>query len=143
LSEGQRGHPVHVSAWDAWTLDRAVLLFTAVAYLVIWMQLSLFHWAGGFRHRAMWAPVLLTPVVVLGTVLGALVRDGAWGWIALAVLAAAVLDGLLGVALHARGVAYQVGGFTLRNVMAGPPVLLALAYAAVGVLGLGALVWNA
>ena len=91
----------------------------------------------------MWAPVLMTPAVVAGALIGALARDGVWGWIALVLLAVAVADGLVGVVLHARGVGYQIGGFSLRNLVAGPPVMLALAYAAIGVLGVGALVWNA
>ncbi len=59
-----------MSEWDGWNLDRAVLLFTAVAYLAIWIQLSLFHWAGGFKHWAMWGPVLATPLVIAGAVAG-------------------------------------------------------------------------
>ena len=132
-----------VSGWDGWSLDRAVVAFTGVAYAVIWVQVVLYHWAGGFRRRAMWAPVVLTPIVVLAAVIGAIVRDGIWGWIAVALLAAAVLDGLVGLVFHLQGVGYQVGGLSLRNFMAGPPVMLALAYAAIGALGLGALVWNA
>src|SRR5215211_8042538 len=76
-----------VSDWDAWNLDRAVLLFTALAYLVIWIQLSLFHWAGGFKHWAMWGPVIATPLVVAGAVVGALERDSPWGWVAFGLLA--------------------------------------------------------
>ena len=132
-----------VSGWDGWSLDRAVLAFTAVAYTVVWVQVVLYHWAGGFRHPAMWAPVVLTPVVVVGTLVGAIVRDGPWGWVALVLLAAAVADGLAGLLFHLRGVGFHIGGFTMRNLMAGPPVMLALAYAAIGALGLGALVWNA
>lgn len=132
-----------MAAWHGWDVDRAVLLFTAVAYLVIWIQLSLYHWAGGFKHIAMWGPVLATPLIVGGAVLGAVRRDGVWGWIALALLVFGILEGLLGLALHVQGIRTQIGGFSLRNVLSGPPPLLPLAYAAVGVLGAGALVWNA
>jgi hypothetical protein len=132
-----------MAAWDGWDLDRAVLLFTAVAYVAIWVQLSLFHWAGGFKHWAMWGPVLATPLVIAGAVVGALERDSAWGWVALGLLAFGVLDGLAGVYYHLRGITSQIGGFTTRNVLSGPPPLLPVAYAAMGVLGLGALLWNA
>jgi hypothetical protein len=132
-----------MSEWDGWDLDRAVLLFTGVAYLVIWIQLSLFHWAGGFKHWAMWGPVLATPLVIAGAVAGALERESPWGWVALGLLAFGVLDGLVGVYYHLRGMASQIGGFSTRNLLSGPPPMLPVAYAAVGVLGAGALLWNA
>jgi len=132
-----------MAAWHGWDLDRAVLVFTGVAYLVIWVQLSLYHWAGGFKHLAMWGPVLSTPLVVGGAILGAVARDGVWGWIALALLTLGVLEGLLGLYFHVQGIRAQIGGFSIRNLLSGPPPLLPVAYAAVGVLGAGALVWNA
>jgi hypothetical protein len=132
-----------VAEWDGWDGGRAVLLFTAVAYLVIWVQLSLFHWAGGFKHWAMWGPVLATPLVIAGAIVGALERGSPWGWVALGLIAFGVLDGALGVYYHLRGITSQIGGFTTRNVLSGPPPMLPLAYAAMGVLGIGALLWNA
>jgi len=132
-----------VAAWDGWDVDRAVLVFTAVAYLVIWVQLSLFHWAGGFKHVAMWGPVLATPLVSGGAILGAVARDGVWGWVALGLLVFGILEGLLGLYFHIVGIRSQIGGFSLRNLLSGPPPMLPLAYAAMGALGVGALVWNA
>jgi hypothetical protein len=132
-----------MAAWDGWDVDRAALLFTAVAYTAIWVQLSLFHWAGGFKHIAMWGPVIATPLIVAGAVVGALVRDGVWGWVALVLLVFGILEGLLGLYYHVRGIGSQIGGFTTRNLLSGPPPMLPLAYAAMGVLGAGALLWNA
>ncbi len=132
-----------MAAWDGWDVDRAALLFTAVAYTAIWIQLSLFHWAGGFKHIAMWGPVLATPLIIAGAVVGALVRDGVWGWVALALLVFGILEGLLGLYYHLRGIASQIGGFSTRNLLSGPPPMLPLAYAAMGVLGIGGLLWNA
>jgi hypothetical protein len=132
-----------MAAWDGWDVDRAVLVFTGVAYLVIWIQLSLYHWAGGFKHLAMWGPVLSTPLVVAGAALGAVARDGVWGWIALGLLVFGIVEGLIGLYLHLLGIRSQIGGFSTRNLLSGPPPMLPLAYAAVGALGVGALVWNA
>jgi hypothetical protein len=132
-----------MAAWDGWDVDRAVLVFTGVAYLVIWIQLSLFHWAGGFKHVAMWGPVLATPLISGGAILGAVSRDGIWGWIALGLLVFGILEGLLGLYFHVEGIRSQIGGFSLRNLLSGPPPMLPLAYAAMGALGVGALVWNA
>jgi hypothetical protein len=132
-----------MSAWDGFELGRAVLLFTAVAYVVVWIQLTLFHWAGAFKHWAMWGPVFATPVLVLGAVLGAIARDGVLGWIALVLLVIGALEGVVGLYFHLRGMRYQVGGFSTRNLLSGPPPMLPIAYAAIGALGVGALLWNA
>ena len=132
-----------MASWSGWELGRAVLLLTAAGYVVIWAQLSLYHWAGAFKHWAMWGPVLATPLVAAGAVLGAIARDGVWGWIALVLLLAGILEGLGGLYLHLRGVWAQIGGITVRNVLAGPPPLLPVAYSAIGVFGVAALVWNA
>ena len=129
--------------WDGWGLDRAVVGFSAVAYTVIWIQVSLYHWAGGFKHVAMWAPVLGTPLVIAGALAGVADRESPWGWVAAGLLAFGVADGLVGLYHHLRGIATQIGGFSTRNVLSGPPPMLPIAYAAIGVLGLGALFWNA
>jgi len=42
----------------------------------------------------MWGPVLVTSFVAAAALLGALVRDGVWGWIALALLLG-ILEGRL------------------------------------------------
>jgi hypothetical protein len=132
-----------VAEWDGWDGARAVLLFTALAYVVIWVQLSLSHWAGGFKHWAMWGPVLATPLVVAGAIVGAIERASPWGWVAFGLLAFGALEGLAGLYYHLRGMASQIGGYTTRNLLSGPPPMLPLAYAAFGVLGIGALLWNA
>jgi hypothetical protein len=132
-----------MSAWNGWVVDRAVVAFSALLYTGIWVQVSLFHRAGAFKKLIMWAPVLLTPLVIGGALAGVARRDGAWGWIAASLLAVGLLNGLIGLYYHLRGVRLQVGGFSIRNFMAGPPPVLPFAYSLFGVLGLIALLWNA
>ncbi|MDP8958168.1 MAG: hypothetical protein M3N51_02980 [Actinomycetota bacterium] len=132
-----------MAEWEGWALDRAVLAFSALMYAGIWVQVSLFHWAGGFKKLAMWGPVLATPLIIGGMVAGVVTRAGAWGWVAAILLALGVLDGLIGLYYHLRGVVSQIGGFSMRNLLSGPPPVLPLAYALIGVLGLGGLLWNA
>jgi hypothetical protein len=132
-----------MASWEQWELGRVVLGFTAVLFVGVWVQLTLMHWAGGFKHPAMWAPVLATPIVVGVVVAGVVTREGVVGVASAVVLAAAVVLGLAGTLLHVRGVRSQVGGLNLRNVLSGPPPVLPLAYALAGLLGLGALMWNA
>lgn len=129
--------------WGGWGLDRAVVVFSAIAYLVVWVQVSLYHWAGGFKHVAMWVPVVATPLVVAGALAGVAERESPWGWVAFGLLAFGALDGLAGLYYHLRGIASQIGGFSTRNLLSGPPPMLPVAYTAIGVLGLGGLLWNA
>lgn len=128
-----------MSPWDGWELGRIVLLLTAVLYTGIWIQLSLFHRAGAFKHWAMYVPVIVTPLFVGGAVLGIAVREGFWGWVSVALLAAGTLEGLAGLYYHLRGIASQIGGFAMRNLLSGPPPILPLAYSLIGVVGLSGL----
>jgi hypothetical protein len=136
------GHAPPVERWHGWTFDRAVLLFAAVLLAGIWVQLTLMHWAGAFRRKAMWGPVVATPVFVIAAVAGAFYRQGAFGVALTVVLALAVVEGLVGVALHVRGIAAQIGGLSVRNLLVGPPPVLPLAYALTAGLAIASLVWN-
>jgi hypothetical protein len=133
-----------MAEWDGWQVDRAVLAFSALLYAGIWVQLTLFHWAGGFRKLAMWGPVLATPLIILGILVAVAARDGVWGWVGVGALALGIFDGLVGLYYHLRGIGSQVGGLaSARNYLAGPPPVLPVAYSLAGVLGLIGLVWNA
>ena len=132
-----------MDAWDGWPFARLYMLLVALAFLVIGLQVLLFHWRGGFRRLTMYGPVLLAPVLVLAGVVGAAKRDGVLGCVVLAVFALGVVDGLVGVFEHFRGIARRVGGFSLRNLMSGPPPLLPVAFTALALTGALALVWEA
>lgn len=132
-----------VGPWDDWELARAVVAFTAVMYAGMWLQLTMMHWAGGFKRAPMWVPVVATPLLVGAAAAATVTREGVFGWVMAGVLALGVLIGMVGMGLHLRGVASQVGGVSFRNLLSGPPPVLPLAYAMVGILGVGGLVWHA
>jgi hypothetical protein len=132
-----------MDAWDGWPFARLYMLLVALAFAVIGLQVLLFHWRAGFRSLTMYGPVLLAPVVVLAGVVGAIQRDGLLGWLVLAVFGLGVIDGLVGVFEHWRGIARRIGGFSLRNLMSGPPPLLPVAFMALALTGALALVWEA
>jgi hypothetical protein len=114
-----------------------------VAFLVVGAQVFLFHWRAAFRSKAMYGPVVMAPVIAAAGVAAAVARNDVVGWIATTIFAVGFVDGLIGLVLHLRGVAQRVGGFTLRNVTAGPPFLLPLAFGALALTGGLAVVWQA
>ena len=132
-----------MEAWDGWPFARLYMLLVALAFVVIGLQVLLFHWRAGFRSWTMYGPVLLAPVIVLAGLVVALQPDGLLGWIVLAVFAFGIVDGLVGIVEHLRGIARRIGGFSLRNFMSGPPPLLPVAFMALALTGALALVWEA
>ena len=103
----------------------------------------LFHWRAAFRSKAMYGPVVMAPIIAAAGVAAAVARNDVIGWTAVAIFAIGFIDGLIGLALHLRGIAVRVGGFTARNLTAGPPPLLPLAFAALALTGGLAVVWQA
>jgi hypothetical protein len=132
-----------VAAWDGWPYARAYMLLVALAFLVVGGQVYLYHLRAAFRAKSMYGPVVLAPVIAAAGVLGAITREGSIGWVVFAVFTVGFLEGVLGTVLHLRGVAARIGGFTLRNLTAGPPPLLPLAFGALGLTGALAVVWGA
>lgn len=131
-----------MDAWEGWDFQRFYLLFVALAFVLLGAQVFLFHYRAAFSRRSMYLPVLAAPLLALAAFVAALARDGAIGWIAVAVFAVGVLGGLYGVLEHARGVLYRVGGLTLRNIVTGPPTLLPLTFAAVAFSAGLAVLWG-
>jgi hypothetical protein len=132
-----------MDAWNGWPFARLYLLFVAVAFLVVGSQVFLFHWGAAFRSKAMYGPVVMAPIIAAAGVAAAIARNNIIGWTATVIFAVGFLDGLIGLVLHLRGVAARIGGFTIRNIVAGPPFLLPLAFAALAATGALAIVWQA
>jgi hypothetical protein len=131
-----------MDAWDGWPFARLYLILVAIAFLVVGAQVFLFHWRAAFRSKAMYGPVVMAPIIAAAGVATAIARNDVIGWTAVAIFAVGLLDGLIGLVLHLRGVAARVGGFTMRNLTAGPPPLLPLAFAALALTGGLAVVWQ-
>lgn len=130
--------------WDAWSPERFFYLFTGLAYMMVWVQVLLLHWRGAFRFRVMWTPVLEAPALSLMGIVFAFVHGGVLNALFVILFALGALSGLAGTYYHLKGIRHYVGGWTLRNFMAGPPAMLPLTFSA---LSMGALVvycaWHA
>ncbi len=113
------------------------MAITAASFAVIAGGEAYFeHLRGSFNQRVMWTPILVTPPMA-----AAAIGAAASGRVARHVLpfasAAAFLDGLLGFALHLRGIKRMPGHFgNLRfNMTMGPPLFAPLLFTSVGLMG--------
>jgi hypothetical protein len=132
-----------MDAWNGWPYARAYLLLVAVAFLVVGAQVYLFHLRAAFRAKSMYGPILLAPLIAAAGVVGAMSRKDPIGWVVVVVFSIGFVEGLIGTVLHLRGIGTRIGGFTLRNLTAGPPPLLPLAFGALGLTGALAVSWEA
>ena len=128
--------------WDQWTMDRIVILFVSLAFLLIGIQVTLFHYRQNFHNKAMWLPVISAPIYfVVGLVLTW--YNATWlHQLFIVLMWIGAVTGLIGFYFHVRGVRLRVGGWALRNVLIGPPIVLPVVFTAISGLGLIALYWK-
>ncbi|MCF8567389.1 hypothetical protein LLE49_21950 [Alicyclobacillus tolerans] len=128
--------------WLGWPVERILILFTGIAFLMIFVQVTMFHYRQNFRHWSMWIPVLGTPVFGMVSIIYGF-YNGIWLAQLLAILfVVGFVAGGFGSFMHVRGVGQRVGGFELRNFLIGPPLTLPGMVSAISVLGLIALYWR-
>jgi CHASE2 domain-containing sensor protein len=127
--------------WDGWSLHRIVVLFVGIAYLMLGIQVTLFHYRQNFHHKSMWTPVLLSPLLFITGVSFSIYGANWLSNVFSVLLSLGVIVGLIGFYFHFRGVGVRVGGWELRNFLIGPPVILPLMFSALSALGLLAVFW--
>jgi hypothetical protein len=133
------GCPVY---WDNWPLDRFLIFFVSLAFVLIGIQVTMFHYRQNFHHKSMWIPVVSSPVF-FATGLALTFYNAGWlRMLYVLFMALGVLNGLVGVYLHAKGVRVRVGGWEMRNFLIGPPVVLPFLFTAISALGLIAIYWR-
>ncbi|HEY8056805.1 MAG TPA: hypothetical protein VIE13_12940 [Terriglobales bacterium] len=120
-------------------LRRHVTVVTAFAALCSGTEALYSHYKNGFHFLAQYTPLVVAPALA-ASALAALPRGGGHGKrkVLAGLSAAAMLDGAVGMAYHARGVLRRPGGrkHLMYNIMYGPPILAPLLFAACGLLGL-------
>lgn len=128
--------------WTGWTLDRFLILFVGAAYALIGVQVSMSHYRQQFHHRAMWVPVIASPLFVISGIALAVSRTGLLLSVFAVLMWFGVVAGLVGFYYHFHGVGVRVGGFAPRNFLIGPPVVLPIVFTAMAALGLAAVYWG-
>jgi hypothetical protein len=131
-----------VSSWNGWPLDRVLILFVGLAFLMLFVQVTLFHYRQNFRHWSMWVPVLETPVFSLLLFYLAFYNVFWLRSLLTVLLIVGAFSGMFGSIMHVRGVGERVGGYELRNFMTGPPLTLPAMLTAISILGLLAILWG-
>jgi hypothetical protein len=128
--------------WNGWPLERILILFTGLAFLMLFVQVTLFHYRQNFRHWSMWIPVLATPTFAI-IAFFLTFYNVSWLRSTYAVLlAAGVVTGMFGSYQHISGIGQRVGGYEMRNVLIGPPLVLPGMITAMSLLGLVAIYWG-
>lgn len=128
--------------WTGWPIERILLLLVGLIYLVISVQVTLFHYRQNFHKKVMWVPVIETPIIGVFTLFYVLYFAN-WLQTTVAVLFwIAIVSGLIGSFYHIRGVGERVGGYKLRNFLIGPPLTLPSLISVMGIIGLIAIYWG-
>lgn len=117
--------------------QRSLSLLVAGTSVVSGLEVGYEHYKGSFSNPIMYSPVLLS--AALGVAAGAAFvnRRAARGWmrwVSLITLA----DGLVGLAMHVRGIQRKPGGwrFPVTNILMGPPLMAPLLFGTSAYLGL-------
>jgi uncharacterized membrane protein YjdF len=122
--------------WTEWSLDRMIVFFVGLAYLLIGIQVAMSHYKQNFHNKTMWVPVIAAPVLFLASIVLALTnRYGLYNIVQILYWLGTIV-GLIGFALHFKAVGHRIGGYKPRNFLMGPPVILPLLFSAMSVLGL-------
>lgn len=128
--------------WDSWPLNRVMDVAVGILFLVVFVQVTLFHYRQNFRHWSMWIPVIATPLFGICLVVYAFYAVSWLLGVLTVLLSIGIVAGLFGSYMHIRGVGQRVGGYKLRNFLIGPPLTLPALIAALSLLGLFALHWG-
>lgn len=129
--------------WNGWPISRVLLLFTGLAFLVISLQVTIFHYRQNFRHWAMYTPVVAGPVVGLVAIFLSFYNIPVVRTLLVFLLAIGLVLGVVGTALHVGGIGQRVGGYgESQNFLVGPPITLPAMVGAMSLLGLIALYWR-
>lgn len=119
-----------------------LILLLGVMFLMIFVQVTLYHYRQNFRHWSMWLPVIATPINAVLLVSLAFYN---LSWLRLSItimLALSLVVGGMGSYLHLRGIGERVGGYAARNFLVGPPVMLPGLVTGSSLLGLLLLYWG-
>ncbi len=115
----------------------SLALIAGISSLLSGWEVATEHYRGSYSQRIMYSPLLLSPLLLVAGVAGAVSRRAARTILPFLSLLT-VVDGFVGFWFHVRGVHRKPGGWRIpvANVIMGPPVFAPLLFALSGYLGL-------
>jgi hypothetical protein len=116
--------------------QKLLSLVTAASAPPLAFEIYFEHYKGSFGDKWMWTPIVLTPPLTAAGIAGYFSERAARRWLPL-VGGLYALDGLIGIAVHVRGVHRKPGGFSepAYNLAMGPPLFAPGSLALVGAFG--------
>jgi hypothetical protein len=120
--------------WSFWSLPRVLTLILGIGYLMIWMQITVWHARGKFHKWQMWIPVIALPLFSVVAIVLSIWPLLVLGWIHTVLSILAIVVGAYGGTLHIIAIKHRTGGFKFENVMAGPPFVLPFTVGAFGLI---------
>jgi len=140
VAERLRDEPAHEPRLFGMPAGKALALVTSAGLVGTLGEVALLHFRGSFQNRAMYAPIVVSPVaaaLLAGTALAA-PRPR---WFTRCWLRLTTALGFIGVGFHARGVARNQGGWRnwSQNLFNGPPLPAPPSFSALALAGLAAL----
>jgi hypothetical protein len=117
--------------------QRAMAVAAAISAFCSGCESLYSHYKNNFTYRIEWTPILLTPALIIAGIGSVWSRTLARTLLPLT-SALALLNGMLGLFYHGRGVLRRPGGtkLPLYNILYGPPIFAPLLFSAAGFLGL-------
>ncbi|UJF33084.1 hypothetical protein [Paenibacillus hexagrammi] len=122
--------------WSHWSSDRVIIFMIGLFYILLWAQVTMFHYRQNFHSKVMWAPVLLAPLICLVSIISTLANTSGWFGLTQVLFWLGAISGLIGFYYHVKGVGKRVGGYAFRNFLIGPPIMLPLLFSGLSILGL-------
>jgi hypothetical protein len=122
--------------WDQWSLPRLLTFIFGLAYLMLWLQITVWHARGKFHRWQMWIPVIALPLLALVGITLSIWPIFILGWIQTILSLVGMIAGLYGGFLHIQAIKQRTGGWKMENLMSGPPFILPFMIAAFGIINL-------
>ncbi|WP_239625423.1 hypothetical protein [Paenibacillus sp. H1-7] len=95
--------------WSMWSIERVLILFVSLAFLMMSIQVTMFHYRQNFHHKAMWVPVISSPIFFLTGVILTLYNVSWLHTLFMALMWLGVVSGCIGFYFHFRGGGVRVG----------------------------------
>jgi hypothetical protein len=117
--------------------QRSLSLVVAATSVASGLETGYEHYKGSYSNPVMYSPVILSGILAAAAVAGVCSRRAAKG-ILRVTSALSLVDGVIGLGFHIRGIARKPGGWRLPvfNIVMGPPIFAPLLFGTSAYLGL-------